>query len=155
MLLSIPVLPTISTLMVVLSAVMMAFGWKQIRRKKTEEHMRFMLLAAVFAAAFFVIYSFRTVYLGNTAFGGPENYKVLYTVLLLFHIVLATLGAVLGIVSLYSGWKKKISRHKRLGPVTSVVWFFTAFSGVAVYLFLYVFFESGATTSIVKAIIGG
>ncbi len=153
--LSLPVLPTVSTLLVVLSAIMMAVGWKQIREKKTEAHLRSMVLAAIFAAAFFVIYSLRTAVFGNTAFGGPENLKVFYTVFLLFHIVLATLGAVLGIVSLYSGWKKKLSRHKKLGPTTSIVWFFTAFSGVAVYLLLYVFFEGGETISIVKAIIGG
>jgi putative membrane protein len=75
-------------------------------------------------------------------------------VFLIFHITLATTGAVLGIISLWSGYKKNLSLHRRLGPVTSIVWFFTAITGVAVYLLLYVFYKGGDTTSVIKAILG-
>lgn len=149
------ILPTVSTLLIVLSAVTVGVGWKRIKEKNIKAHLRAMRLAAVFAIGFFAIYASRTVFIGNTAFGGPDSLKNYYTLFLVFHIVLAGAGAVLGIVSLYSGAKKNLDRHKKLGPVTSVVWFFTAFTGVAVYLLLYVFFEGGETTSVVKAIIGG
>lgn len=151
---SIPILPTISTLFIVLSAIAVAIGWVQIRKRQKESHKKTMTIAAVFAIIFFVIYASRTVFLGNTSFGGPDDVKIYYTVFLIFHISLAFIGAVLGIISLTTGYKNKLSLHKKLGPISSIVWFFTAITGVAVYLLLYIFYKGGETTSVIKAILG-
>lgn len=151
---TIPILPTISTLFIVLSAIFVAIGWAQIRQGKKDAHKKTMIISAVFAIIFFIIYASRTIFIGNTAFGGPDNIKIYYTIFLIFHIVLATVGAVLGIMSLVSGFKQNFQFHKKLGPVTSIVWFFTAITGVAVYLLLYVLYEGGETTSVIKAILG-
>lgn len=151
---SIPVLPTISTSFIVLSAITVAIGWGLIRKGKREAHQKTMILGAILAIIFFLIYAARTIFLGNTSFGGPDNIKIYYTIFLVFHILLALVGAILGIISLVSGYKKNFTFHKKLGPVTSIIWFFTALTGVAVYLLLYVFFEGGDTTSVIKAIIG-
>lgn len=151
---TLPILPTISTIFIVLSAIMVAIGWVQISQKKIEAHKKTMMLAGVFAIIFFIIYSSRTIFVGNTAFGGPDDLKIYYTIFLIFHITLATVGAVLGIISLYTGYKNKLDRHRKLGPITSIVWFFTAITGVAVYLLLYVFYHGGETTSVIKAILG-
>ncbi|KAB2335287.1 DUF420 domain-containing protein [Bacillus mesophilum] len=151
---SLPILPTISTTFIVLSAIMVAIGWVQISKRKLEAHKKSMFLAGLFAVIFFIIYASRTIFIGNTAFGGPDDIKIYYTIFLIFHITLATIGAVLGITSLYTGYKNKLARHRKLGPITSIVWFFTAITGVAVYLLLYVFFHGGETTSVIKAILG-
>ncbi|WP_066318036.1 DUF420 domain-containing protein [Bacillus sp. FJAT-29814] len=151
---SLPILPTISTTFIVLSGITVAIGWRQIYKRKIEQHRKTMTLAAVFALIFFVIYASRTVFIGNTAFGGPDDIKIYYTFFLIFHITLATLGAILGVLSLLSGYKNKLSFHRKLGPFTSIVWFCTAITGVAVYLLLYVFYHGGETTSMIKAILG-
>ncbi|WP_058002521.1 DUF420 domain-containing protein [Heyndrickxia sp. FSL K6-6286] len=151
---SVPVLPTISTSCIVISAIFVAIGWNLIRKKKIDQHMRSMTIAAIFAVVFFLIYSSRTIFIGNTSFGGPDNLKIYYTVFLIFHISLATIGAVLGIISLWSGYKDRISFHRKLGPITSIIWFLTAITGVVVYLLLYVFYHGGETTSVIKAILG-
>jgi putative membrane protein len=151
---SLPILPTISTTFIVLSAITVAIGWSQIKQNKKEAHKKTMSLAAVFAIIFFVIYASRTIFIGNTSFGGPDEIKVYYTVFLLFHITLATVGAGFGITSLILGFKNKLALHRKLGPITSVIWFSSAVTGVAVYLLLYVFYEGGQTTSAIKAILG-
>ena len=151
---NLPILPTISTTFIVLSAIFVAIGWAQIKQKKIDKHRKTMTLAGIFAIIFFIIYASRTIFVGNTAFGGPDNIKVYYTIFLVFHISLATTGAVLGITSLYTGYKNKLERHRKIGPITSVVWFFTGITGVAVYLLLYVFYKGGETTSVIKAILG-
>ncbi|RJS62080.1 hypothetical protein CJ483_20160 [Bacillus sp. PK3_68] len=151
---SLPILPTISTTFIVLSAITVAIGWAQIKQRKIEQHKKTMLLAAVFAIVFFVIYASRTVFIGNTAFGGPEDIKIYYTIFLIFHITLATVGAVLGIITIILGLKNNLEKHRKLGPITSIIWFFTAITGVAVYLLLYVFYKGGETTSVIKAILG-
>ncbi|MCQ6275139.1 DUF420 domain-containing protein [Bacillus sp. V3B] len=151
---SLPILPTISTTFIVLSAIMVAIGWSLIRQRKIEAHKRCMLWAAVFAIIFFIIYASRTIFVGNTSFGGPDHLKIYYTIFLVFHITLATTGAVLGIITLITGLKNNLAKHRKLGPITSIIWFFTAITGVAVYLLLYVFYHGGETTSVLKAILG-
>jgi putative membrane protein len=151
---SLPILPTISTTFIVLSAITVAIGWYLIKQRKIEAHMKVMFLAAVFAVIFFIIYASRTIFIGNTAFGGPDEIKIYYTIFLIFHITLATVGAVLGIISLITGYKKNYESHRKLGPITSIIWFFTGITGVAVYLLLYVFYSGGETTSVIKAILG-
>ncbi|KXG10425.1 DUF420 domain-containing protein [Anoxybacillus rupiensis] len=151
---SLPILPTISTSCIVISAALVAYGWYLIRKKRIEAHKKTMLWAAIFALAFFLIYLSRTVFIGNTSFGGPASVKVYYTIFLFFHIVLATVGAVFGVVTLLTGWKNNLIKHKKLGPITSVIWFFTAVTGVVVYCLLYVVYHGGETTSMIKAILG-
>lgn len=149
-----PLLPTISTFFIVLSAVLVAIGWALIKKRKIETHKKVMTAAGVSALLFFIIYASRTVFVGNTAFGGPVEYKIYYTIFLVFHIILATTGGVFGIVSLLTGFKNKLKIHRKIGPITSVIWFFTAITGVMVYSLLYVIYSGGETTSVFKAILG-
>ncbi|MDL4841295.1 DUF420 domain-containing protein [Aquibacillus rhizosphaerae] len=151
---SLPLLPTISTFFILLSAILVAVGWFFVVKKKYAAHKKAMISGAISALLFFIIYVSRTIFVGNTSFGGPEDLKIYYTSFLIFHIILATTGAVFGIVTLTLAFKRNISKHRKLGPTTSVIWFFTAITGTAVYLLLYVFYEGGETTSMIKAILG-
>ena len=129
-----PILPTISTVFIVLSAILVAIGWILIVKRKIEAHKKVMFAAGVAAVIFFIIYASRTLFIGNTAFGGPEELKIYYTFFLIFHITLATTGAVFGIISLWTGYKNNMKVHRRIGPISSIIWFFTAITGVMVYL---------------------
>lgn len=149
-----PLLPTISTFFIVLSAILIAIGWVLIVKGRKKEHKTVMILAALSALTFFIIYMSRTIFIGNTSFGGPEELKGAYTIFLVFHIILATTGAIFGLVTLTLAFRRKISKHQKWGPVTSIVWFFTAATGVVVYLLLYILYEGGDTTSMLKAILG-
>ncbi|TDL35156.1 DUF420 domain-containing protein [Jeotgalibacillus sp. S-D1] len=151
---NLPLLPTLSTFFIVVSAILVAVGWWLVRKRKIEAHKKTMFAAAIAALTFFIIYASRTIFIGNTAFGGPDDLKIYYTVFLIFHITLATSGAVFGLVTLWLGYKNNIKKHRRIGPITSVVWFFTAITGVMVYSLLYVLYEGGETTSVIKAILG-
>lgn len=148
------ILPTLSTSFIVISALLMAYGWYLIKQKRIEAHKKVMLSSALFALLFFIIYASRTVFIGNTSFGGPESLKPFYTAFLLFHIILATTGGIFGGVTLYLGIKEKFEKHRKIGPWTSILWFFTAITGVAVYLLLYILYDGGQTTSLIKAILG-
>ena len=147
-----PFLPTISTFFIVLSAILVAIGWIFIAKKKYKAHRISIILASISALSFFILYMSRTLFLGNTAFGGPDDIKIYYTIFLIFHIFLATTGGIFGIISLTLAFKRKITKHRKIGPYTSVIWFFTAITGVAVYLLLYVLYDGGHSTSLFKAI---
>ncbi|AKS69555.1 membrane protein [Staphylococcus schleiferi] len=151
---NVPILPTISTTCIVISAILVAIGWRLIWKRRIGQHKKTMLWAAVFAVTFFLIYASRTIFIGNTAFGGPASVKVYYTIFLIFHITLATVGGVLGLVQIITGLRDKYNVHRKVGPIASVVWFFTAITGVAVYILLYVLYPGGETTSLIKATFG-
>lgn len=144
----------LSTSFIVLSAVCVACGWILIRQGQRKKHMQVMVLASIFALTFFVIYMSRTIFVGNTAFGGPEHMSLFYHLFLIFHIILATVGAVMGLISLYLGYKRKYGTHKKIGPYTSFIWFATAFTGVMVFLLLYVIYPPGETTNTFRAVFG-
>lgn len=146
--------PTVSTAFIVLSAICVAIGWYYIKQKKIETHKKLMLTAAVFAVIFLTIYLTRTIFIGNTSFGGPDNLKSFYHTFLFFHIILATVGGVLGLRTIYLGLKDLLDKHRKLGPITSIIWFFTAITGVTVYVLLYVLYPGGETTSMIRAIFG-
>jgi putative membrane protein len=148
------ILALISTSFIVISAIFIAFGWYYIRRGKIKTHTRLMISASIFATTFFIIYLSRTIFVGNTTFGGPAEVKTAYQLFLIFHIFLATTGGIMGIVSLYLGFKKRFAVHKKVGPWTSILWFMTAITGVAVYMLLYVIYPSGETDSMLKTILG-
>jgi putative membrane protein len=147
-------LPTISTAFIVISAIFVACGWVQIAKGNRETHQKLMLWGAGFALAFFLVYASRTVFVGNTSFGGPEELKLAYHLFLFFHITLATLAAVFGIVTLLHAFNKRFAKHKKIGRWTAVIWLLTAPTGVAVYILLYVMYPGGATKPMIDAILG-
>lgn len=148
------ILAFISTACIVISAILIAFGWREIRRKNREKHQKIMVTAAVFALIFFIIYMSRTAFLGNVAFAGPKSMVLPYTIFLIFHIILSTTGGVFGIITLYLGFKGKFSKHRKIGPYTAIIWFFTAITGIVVYVLLFVLWPGGTENSLLRAILG-
>jgi putative membrane protein len=147
-------LPTISTSFIVISAILVAFGWYHIAKRHTQTHIKLMTGAAIFASLFFIVYVSRTLFVGNTAFGGPDSLKPIYLAFLLFHIVLATVGGVMGLITIRLGYVKKLAAHRKIGPVTSVVWLCTAITGVTVYYLLYIKYPGGDIKPVFDAIFG-
>jgi putative membrane protein len=150
----VPFLPTLSTFFIILSAIFVAIGWNLIRKRKIEEHKKMMIAAAVSAVLFFIIYISRTIVVGNTSFGGPDSLKLYYTIFLVFHILLSIIGAIMGVITIRSGLKNNLQKHRKIGPISSIIWFFSAITGVMVFLLLYVFYTGGETTSMFRAIFG-
>ena len=85
--------------------------------------------------------------------GGPDDLQPYYQVFLIFHIVLATVARC-SITTLTLGFKEKYSKHRKWGRVTSIIWFFTAITGVAVYTLLYLLYPGGHTQPVWKVIFG-
>lgn len=147
-------MPTISTTFIVISAILVAIGWVDIIKGRREKHKKVMIAAAVAALIFFIIYTSRTIFVGNTAWGGPDDLKVYYKIFLIFHITLATVAAVFGLTTLFLGFKERYAKHRKWGRVTAVIWFFTAITGVAVYTLLYLLYPGGHTAPVIDVIFG-
>lgn len=148
------ILPTICTLFIVISAILVGFGWYQIVKGNRQTHEKLMLWGAGFALAFFLLYVTRTVFSGNTAFAGTGGIKTFYLIFLIFHILLATTGGVFGLVTLFLAFKERFQKHRKVGRITAVIWLLTAPTGVLVYVLLYILYPGGETRPVIDAIMG-
>src|SRR5699024_2087175 len=100
------ILPLISTILMAISAIFVIIGWRLIKKGEEDKHKKAMVTAAFFALGFLIIYISRTALIGNTSFGGPDNIKLYYTIFLICHIMLSSVGAIFGIITLRLGFKK-------------------------------------------------
>lgn len=146
------ILPTISTSFIVLSAIFMAIGVYHIKKGNVESHEKFMTFAAIAALSFFVIYISKTIFLGNTQFGGPDSLEIYYVIFLVSHIILATTGGIFGGIQVFTGKKNKLRQHRKFGMTAATIWSFTAITGVMVYTILYILYPGGETTGLWDAI---
>jgi len=146
--------PTISTSFIVISAILVAIGWRLIIKGKREAHKKTMIAAAIAALLFFLVYASRTLFVGNTSWGGPEDLSAIYHVFLIFHIILATVAAVFGLTTLTLGFKAQYAKHRKWGRITSMIWFATAITGVMVYVLLYMLYPGGHTKPVWEVILG-
>ncbi|WAH36494.1 DUF420 domain-containing protein [Alicyclobacillus dauci] len=139
---------------IIISAICFGIGWGQIRKNRVRIHRRWMLTGVVFAALFFIIYALKTFLIGDTKFGGPKSLNTFYYVFLQSHSVLATIAAILGIITLAYAAKARFSRHRKIAPWTVVIWFITAATGLVVFLLLYVIYSPGATANLMHSYLG-
>ncbi|SEO51646.1 DUF420 domain-containing protein [Paenibacillus sp. OV219] len=149
------ILPAISTSFIAISAILVAIGWSLAIKRKLEAHKKVMLAGAVAALLFFIIYMCRTIFVGNTDWGGSDEMKPYYLTFLFFHIVLATVGAVFGLTTLTLAFRNRFAKHRKWGRITSVVWLFTAVTGITVYVLLYLMYPGGHTKPVFDVLFGG
>lgn len=138
----------------ILSAVLMGFGWHAIRHHRVHRHRAIMLTAAGFATAFFLSYVAKTLLVGDTTFGGPKAWETSYQIFLQVHVILATLAGVAGIFTLVWALQGHFHRHRRIAPWTATGWFVAAATGLVVFLLLYVLYPPGPTQNIWKILSG-
>lgn len=148
------ILAYINEAFIVGSAIVMGFGWYFIRRRNVEVHRRLMLTGSVFAALFFITYVLKTVLFGDTTFAGPKQWHTPYQVFLQSHSILATVAAILGVITLTFAFRGRFSSHRKIGPWTASIWYVTAATGLMVFLLLYVIFPGGSTANVFRAWLG-
>lgn len=147
-------LPYINEAFIDLSAIVMAFGWVAIRRGKKETHKRLMLTSVLLAACFFISYMLKTLLVGDTTFGGPKSVRLFYYTFLQTHSILATVAAIMGVITLVYAFRQAFGKHRKIGPWTAVIWFITAFTGFTVFCMLYIIYPTGEPATLLHAWLG-
>ncbi len=145
----------VNEVLMISSAVVVAFGWYFIRHKRIDIHRKFMLTGVLLGAAFFVSYLLATVVIGDTYFGGPNKFKAPYQVFLQIHVLLATAAAIMGVITLRRALKGRFNQHKKIAPWTATFWFIATATGLGVFLLLFVIFPPGPSTSSLIQILTG
>ncbi len=136
-------LPAVNASLNLLATILLVVGWRLIRAGKREAHRNVMLSAfavsVVFLACYLVYHAGLHHYTGTHGkkFEGVGVARVGYFVLLISHVLLATVVPVLAILTIVRGLRADWERHRRIARITFPVWLYVSVTGVVIYLMLY------------------
>ncbi len=129
-------LPAVNASLNGLTTILLVVAFALIKQGNIEAHKRVMLTAFGTSTAFLVTY---VIYHWFKA--GPRPYvgdfRGVYLVILLSHIVLAMGIVPMALVTLYRGWSDQRPRHKKLARITLPLWLYVSVTGVGLYWMLY------------------
>lgn len=133
------VMPVVNASLNALSGVLLLTAYVFIRRKRVQQHRRFMLAACFTSITFLVCYVLNH-YLRHgvvTHFTGTGWVRPLYFSILTSHTILAVTIVPLAILSVINGLKMRVAQHRRVAKWTFPLWMYVSVTGVLVYFFLY------------------
>lgn len=126
------------------AAVFLVLGWLAItgrgpwRSGRSElAHKRFMLSAFVASCVFLASYVDYHLHHGSVPFWGEGWLRTTYLLVLVPHIILATLMVPMILRVLWLAWKGRLERHVRLARWTLPIWLYVSVTGVVIYWMLY------------------
>ena len=132
-------LPTLNALLNSTAAILLLFGFVNIKRKNRLVHKRFMIAALITSLLFLISYSYYHSHVGSTPYPHYNWSRPLYFSILLPHISGAALQTPFIVLLVWYAFKHRFERHKKLARWVWPVWMFVSVSGVIVYLMLYQF----------------
>jgi putative membrane protein len=132
----ITILPKLNAILNSLTAVFLLLGFVFIKNKNIPFHRISMLSAFLFSSLFLVSYVIYHYFSEETKFGGTGSIRIIYFILLISHIILATVIVPLSLFTIYHAFGKAFEKHKKIARWTFPIWLYVAVSGVLVYLML-------------------
>ncbi len=122
-----------------LSTVFLLMGFREIKRRNFQKHMRFMLSAFVTSALFMVSYVVYHHYVGDTKFLAEGFIRYIYFFILITHIILSVFVVPLVLGSFYFSLSGNFQIHKKVSRITFPVWLYVSVTGVLVFIMLKLF----------------
>ena len=116
------------------SGVLIALGLFFIKTGRRELHKVSMLGASFLALLFLVFYGMKYFMYPPKPYEGP--YKGLYMFILISHSILAAINLPLAVTTVFLGITDRLSKHRKVAPITAGVWIYVAVTGWAIYAFL-------------------
>jgi uncharacterized membrane protein YozB (DUF420 family) len=138
--LSLADLPTVNAALNATSAVLLASGYRYIRRRQVAAHQRCMIAACVTSTLFLLSYLIYHYNVGSMPFRGQGWVRPIYFTILISHTILAAAIVPLVLVTLFRAWKADFAKHARIAKWTLPIWFYVSVTGVVIYWMLYQLF---------------
>ena len=132
-----PAWPTLNAALNAASALLLTFGFLNIRRRRVAAHRACMIAAFAVSCLFLVSYLAYHAQAGTTRFQGQGWTRPVYFGILLTHTPLAALIVPLAIVTLRRALRAQFDRHARMARWTLPLWLYVSLTGVVIYWMLY------------------
>ncbi|ADC88899.1 protein of unknown function DUF420 [Thermocrinis albus DSM 14484] len=124
----------LSLLTIGISGISLLTGLVFIKLGKRDLHKRAMLTASVFAILFVMLYLVRTALFPHRSYQGP--YRELFSFILWSHTFLAIVNFPLAIITIRYAFREAFQQHRKVAPITALVWLYVAVTGWLIYAFI-------------------
>ena len=141
-------LPLLNACLNFISMTLLILGWRAIKKQKIDLHKKLMVSAFISSTLFLVSYLYYHYTSGHFMFNGEGLQKTIYLIILFPHIVLAIVMVPMIITTFIyafkSDWQEPdniyVAKHRKLAKKTLPIWLYVSFTGVVLYLYIYVIF---------------
>lgn len=116
------------------SGLLILTGLFFVKTGRRELHKKAMLSASFLALLFLIFYLIKYFSYPPKTYEGPM--RGLYLFVMISHSILATLNIPLAAVTVFLGLTNRLDKHRRIAPITAVVWIYVAMSGWLIFAFL-------------------
>ena len=130
-------LPALNALLNSTSAILIAFGFYFIRRKRIHAHKLCMLAALGTSALFLISYLTYHYHAGSVRFTKEGWLRAVYFPILISHVFLAAIVLPMILRTAYLALTGRFEKHISLARWTFPTWMYVSITGVVVYLMLY------------------
>lgn len=132
------------------TSVALLSGLYFIRKRQINYHRTAMLVAFALGTIFLISYVIYHAAASSTMYGDINGDRILseaerailgssrtvYLIILLSHIVLATIVVPFVLLAIYYGLADKVQKHRKIVRYTFPIWLYVSISGVVVYLMI-------------------
>ena len=133
-------LPTLNALLNLTALTFLILGRIQIKRGNIQGHWKMMALALSSSAMFLTSYLYYHFVVGSpVTYQGNGVLRGLYLLILIPHVILATLQVPFILATVWTALTKRFQLHVKLVKWVWPVWVYVSVTGVLVYLMLYIF----------------
>jgi putative membrane protein len=129
-------LPALNATFNSLSTILLILGFREIKKKQFDKHMRFMLGAFAMSTLFLVSYVIYHNFVGHTPFPGQGLIRPVYFFILITHIILSAAVVPLILTSFYFAFSGKFKSHRKLSKITFPIWMYVSVTGVMIFFIL-------------------
>jgi uncharacterized membrane protein YozB (DUF420 family) len=133
------IFPTLNATLNLIAFIFLLWGRREVKRGDLQAHKRVMLLALGTSALFLTSYLYYHYGIGNEVkYEGSGLMRTLYFLVLIPHVILATLQVPFIGIAVWAAFRQKFVLHVRIVKWVWPVWVYVSVTGVMVYLMLYI-----------------
>ena len=133
-------LPLINACLNGLSTILLISGFIAIKKKKEDTHKKLMISAFITSGVFLACYLYYHFTAGHFKFTGEGTIRTIYFLILVPHILLAMIMLPMIIMTFLRAFKGQWEKHRKIAKITFPIWLYVSFTGVVLYLYIYVWF---------------
>jgi putative membrane protein len=129
-------LPALNATFNSISTVLLLLGFREIKKRNFDRHMRFMLGAFATSTLFLASYVVYHNFIGHTPFPGQGFIRPVYFFILITHIILSAAVVPLILTSFFFAFSGKFQSHKKISRFTFPIWMYVSVTGVMIFFIL-------------------
>lgn len=130
-------LPTVNATLNLIAATFLVLGRQAVKRGEVDRHRKFMGAALLTSAIFLISYLTYHYFVGHTKYVGSAVMYGIYLIVLIPHVILATVQVPFILAAVWFALKGRFVTHVRIVQWVWPVWLYVSVTGVLVYLMLY------------------